>query len=340
VSDCGAIEDIYQGHRVVKISEKAVALAVKAGCDLCCGKAYESLVSAVKMGLLSEEDINRSVRRLFTARFRLGMFDPPERVPYAAIPIEQNDCPVHRAVALEAARESIMLLKNENNFLPLSKEIKSLAVIGPNADDVQVLLGNYNGTPSKAVTILEGIRAKVGPTTAVLFGDYNPAGRLPVTFYRSVKDLPAFEDYRMAGRTYRYFAGPVLYPFGFGLSYTAFAYSNLRIDPAPAGADQPVTVRADVENVGPRDGDEVVQLYVTDVQASVSVPIQSLQGFNRVHLKKGAKTTVTFTLKPEQLALVDNDDRRKVEPGEFRISVGGGQPGTGAASVSGSVCVG
>ncbi len=453
VSDCGAIEDIYQTHRVVKISEKAVAMAVQAGCDLCCGKAYESLVNAVKMGLITETRIDLSVERLFTARFRLGMFDPPERVAYAKIPFEVNDCPAHRQLAADAARESMVLLKNENDYLPLSKTVKSIAVIGPNADDVEVMLSNYNGRPSKAVTALAGIRNKASSETTVLyvkgsrvtkeipggveeaieaarksnvvifvgglgqicegeegqqegveagersqgdrtdldlpkpqeellqalhatgkplvvvlmngsavavnwadshakaileawypgeeggtavadvlFGDYNPAGRLPVTFYKSVDQLPPFEDYAMTNRTYRYFTGRPLYPFGYGLSYTEFQYRNLKIT-----MNEKINIQVEVENIGKRDGDEVVQLYVTDLAASVTVPIRSLQGFQRIHLQSGEKKTVDFILQPQQLALFDNQGRQKVEPGEFEISVGGGQPGTNQPFILGRI---
>src|SRR5262249_7222957 len=143
VSDCGAIDDIYQRHHFVKTAEEASALAVKRGTDIECGDAYRAIVNAVKQGLVSEADIDRAVQRLFNARFRLGMFDPPEMVPYARIPFSANDSAEHRQLALEAARKSIVLLKNENNTLPLRRDLKSIAVIGPNADQVPVLLGNY-----------------------------------------------------------------------------------------------------------------------------------------------------------------------------------------------------
>jgi beta-glucosidase len=160
----------------------------------------------------------------------------------------------------------------------------------------------------------------------VLFGDYNPAGRLPVTFYKSVDQLPPFTDYSMQGRTYRYFKGEPLYPFGFGLSYTSFAYSNLRFDSRSVKAGQPINVTVDVKNVGDRAGDEVVQLYITDVAASVPVPIRSLIGFNRISLKPGEKQTVMFTITPRQMSLIDDAGKRIIEPGEFLVSAGGGQP--------------
>jgi beta-glucosidase len=161
----------------------------------------------------------------------------------------------------------------------------------------------------------------------VLFGDTNPGGRLPVTFYRSVDDLPPFDDYDMAGHTYRYFDGKVLYPFGFGLSYTRFRYSELEIAPASTPAGEPVAVRVQVRNAGDRAGDEVVQLYVRDVEASVPVPIRQLAGFRRLHLAPGETQAVAFTLAPEQLSLITDDDRRAVEAGRFEIAVGGCQPG-------------
>ena len=440
VSDCWAIGDFFKHHKVVKTPEEAAAMAVKAGCDLNCGEVFATLVGAVELGLISEETITESAIRLFTARFRLGMFDPPEMVPYARIPFEVNDCKAHRGLALEAARESIVLLKNENDFLPLDKNIKTIAVIGPNTNRIEPLIGNYHGTPSIAVTPLDGIRAKVGPTTEilhakgceldgddttgfeyaveiaaksdvaivvlglsaeiegeegcaksadreditllgvqeellkaiyntgtpivlvlingsaiainwadehlpaiieawypgeeggtaiadVLFGNYNPAGRLPVTFYKSIEQLPPFTDYSMQGRTYRYFHSEPLYPFGYGLSYTKFKYSKLNIKPANLSPDKNVRVSVEVENIGKRAGREVVELYISDVEASAPVPIRQLSGFTRIHLAPGEKKIVLFTLKPEQFALFDDEGQRVLEPGEFIISVGGGQPG-------------
>jgi beta-glucosidase len=166
----------------------------------------------------------------------------------------------------------------------------------------------------------------------VLFGDYNPGGRLPVTFYKSVDQLPPFEDYKMQGRTYRYFKGDPLYPFGFGLSYTRFKYANLKLGAKTVKAGEGIRLSVDVQNVGDRAGDEVVQLYVTDVAASVPVPIRSLAGIKRVFLKPGEKQSVTFALAREQMTVIDNQGKRIIEPGEFLVSVGGKQPGfTGRA---------
>ncbi|HJU55572.1 MAG TPA: glycoside hydrolase family 3 C-terminal domain-containing protein [Pyrinomonadaceae bacterium] len=452
VSDCGAIEDIYKGHRFVKTEAEASAVAVKAGTDLTCGGEYKSLVKAVKDGIITEAEIDVALKRLMRTRFRLGMFDPPEMVPFSRIPLSENDSPAHRRLALTAARESIVLLKNANKTLPLAKDLKTIAVIGPNADAPAVLLGNYNGTPSSSTTPLQGIRDKVSPETRVvyalgstltgeestsgpgreklieesvaaarasdavvmvlgiaptlegeemkvevkgfrggdrtdlslpeaqenllkavqatgkpvvlvlmsgsalavnwadenvpaivqawypgeeggaaiadvLFGDYNPAGRLPVTFYKSADDLPPFEAYGMQGRTYRYFKGQPLYPFGHGLSYTRFVYGDLKTSARTIRAGASVRVSVDVRNAGERAGDEVVQLYVTDVVASVPVPIRSLQGISRVSLRPGERRRVSFTLAPSQMSVIDDQGRRVVEPGEFLISVGGKQPG-------------
>ncbi|HEX3100209.1 MAG TPA: glycoside hydrolase family 3 C-terminal domain-containing protein, partial [Pyrinomonadaceae bacterium] len=165
----------------------------------------------------------------------------------------------------------------------------------------------------------------------VLFGDYNPGGRLPVTFYKSVNQIPAFDDYKMDGRTYRYFKGDPLYPFGYGLSYTKFAYSNLRLSKTvTVGADTQITV--DVQNTGAVAGDEVVQLYVTDSSATVPVPIRNLAGVSRITLKPGEKRTVNFALKARQMSVIDNNGKRVIQPGDFSVSVGGKQPGfTGTA---------
>jgi beta-glucosidase len=590
VSDCWAIMDFYTTHKVDNTAPQAAARALIAGTDLNCGVTYDSLRVAVRQGLVSEQLVDVAVKRLFRARFRLGMFDPHERVPYANIPLSVNDSKKHRELAVEAARKSIVLLKNEGGLLPLRKDLRTIAVIGPNADDVDLLLGNYNGIPSEPITPLEGIRRKVSEGTKVLyargcdlaenapalevvpsnvlstdidgmpakglkaeyfnnhdfqgdpfltrideavdfnwwqdppvsgmrpdsfsvrwtgtfvppvsgryalgvrafggarfflddsllneatdrhnvfvewkyvdlnrgvprrmkleywdrradasvqliwskpnlhlkeeavaaargadvvimmmglsprlegeempvdvpgfkggdrvdiglprlqedliqavaavgkpvvlvllngsalavnwaadripaiveawypgqaagsglgdvlFGDYNPAGRLPVTFYKSADQIPPFTDYNMRGRTYRYFAGEPLYPFGFGLSYTTFAYRNLRLPPSVHTGEK-VLVSVDVQNTGKREGEEVVQLYVTDVQVTVPAPIRSLQGICRIYLKSGEKKSVSFSLEPRQLSLIDLQNRRVVEPGIFEVSVGGKQPG-------------
>ncbi len=170
----------------------------------------------------------------------------------------------------------------------------------------------------------------------VLFGDYNPAGRLPVTFYKSVNQLPPFEDYAMKGRTYKYFEGEPLYPFGYGMSYTTFAYDKLQVAPSTE-TGKPVTVQVEVTNKGNMEGDEVVQLYVSHKNASFTVPIRSLAGFRRVHLKPGESQILSFVLSPKQLAIITDDGLRKVEPGKFEVSAGGCQPISQKPSTTGFV---
>ena len=590
VSDCGAIDDIYMRHKVVATAAEASALAVKMGTDLECGRSYTSLVDAVKQGLITEAQIDTAATRLFLARFRLGMFDPPEMVKWARTPFSVLDQASNRALARQVARESIVLLKNERNTLPLRKDLGTVAVIGPNADQWRMLLGNYNGIPSDPVTPLRGMRQAVsratrvvyargsdladgfplletipssalrtpagrpglqgayfanraltgtpaftttdttvdvdwhegaprqsmnpndfgvrwtgtirppatgmyrlGVTTTmradvalddsvivrtnypqrdnefpdprlaqsepirleagrsyrvrveahesygeaelelawstptasleadavaaarradavvvflgltarlegeemsvtidgfrggdrtaidlpaaqqrlleqvvavgkptvlvllngsalavnwaqanvpaiveawypgqagnaiadVLFGDYNPGGRLPITFYKSVSDLPAFDDYHMAGRTYRFFKGDPLYPFGHGLSYTTFSYANLTTSADSAGSSDTVLVRVDVTNSGKRAGDEVVQMYVEHVGSSVERPIRDLRGYRRLTLAPGETRTATFPLAISSLAYWDESGHRwVVEPDQVRIRVG------------------
>ncbi|NMB45720.1 MAG: glycoside hydrolase family 3 protein [Firmicutes bacterium] len=446
VSDCWAIGDFYKHHKIVDTPVEAVAMALNNGCDLCCGSLYSFLVDAVKEGLVKEATLDGALKRLFKARFQLGMFDPPEMVSYAQIPYEVNDCEAHRELALKTARESMVLLKNDG-ILPLDKDIEKIAVIGPNSDNLEALLGNYNGIPSRFTTPLEAIKSKVSPKATVyhtdgcdimgdskrgfgaavelaswadvaivvmgitgriegeegaggdreeitlmgvqedllkavhatgtpvilvllsgsavainwaeenvpailaawypgqdggtaiadvLFGDYNPGGRLPVTFYKSLDQLPPFDDYRMGNRTYRYFKDEPLYPFGHGLSYTTFGYKDLRLAESTIQAGEDIQVQVTVENTGKCPGDEVVQLYLTDLEASVPVPLRSLQGFQRIYLAPGEKKTVSFTLTPYQMALVDYSGQRVVEPGKFLVAVGGKQP-TGANGPDGEV---
>jgi beta-glucosidase len=165
----------------------------------------------------------------------------------------------------------------------------------------------------------------------VLFGDYNPAGRLPVTYYKSVDQLPPFEEYNMETRTYKYFTGEPLYPFGYGLSYTTFGYADLEL-PKKAKTDELVKVSIKVTNTGNLAGDEVVQLYLSDLKASTPRPMVQLEGFERIHLKPGESETVTFRIKPEQFSIIGKNDKRVIERGKFKISVGGGQPGKKASN--------
>lgn len=594
VSDCWAISDFFEYQGFSKDAAEASAAAVKAGTDLECGVAFRKLKDAYINGLITEKEIDVSVKRLMTARMKLGMFDDDSKVAYAQIPFSANTSEANAKLALEAARKSIILLKNDNNLLPLPKSVKKIAVIGPNADNWEALIGNYNGIPKYSVTMLKGIKDKIAngevmfsegcdlaegihnlrpvpaeyfmtekgekgvmgeyfsnagltgkplftrtdadinfywesgspseglpdddfsvrwtgylvppvsgtyylgswgmptleiwfegellikfnsehhafhhekpvkmeagkkykfvfeyknwhgdgdakflwampspdmktkaleiaaradvvvlgmglsqrlegeemnikvdgfqggdrthlnlPATQlelmkelkklgkpmilvlqngsalsvnwenenidaiisagytgqeggnaiadVIFGDYNPAGRLPVTWYKSVEQLPAFENYDMTGRTYRYFTGEPLYSFGYGLSYTSFGYSDLVL-PEKIKAGEPVNISVKVKNTGNMAGDEVVQLYTRDEKASTPRPIVQLEGFQRIHLEKGESKTVGFTLKPEQLSIINKKDKRVIERGWFTLSVGGGQPGAkGSVSVS------
>ncbi len=452
VSDCGAVWDIYNGHALVNSAEKASVLGIKAGCDLTCGDDYASLTGAVRDGFISEEVIDRSVKRLFTARFRLGMFDPDSIVPYSKIPFTENDREESRLLARKVAQQSIVLLKNDDNTLPFSRKVRSIAVIGPYADKLSVLEGNYNGTPSKPVTLLQGIRNRAGKKISVkyavgvpamedignkqgiidlmppdlkgealslaktadviifiggispnlegeemninvegfrggdrtsldipvnqtgllkelyktgkpvilvltggsalsfiwakenlpaildvwypgeeggnaladvLFGDYNPAGRLPVTFYKSVKDLPAFEDYSMKGRTYKYFTGEPLFPFGYGLSYTTFSYSAPRLSKGTALPSDTVMISLKLKNTGNHDGDEVVQVYAKRPQNSNMQPLKSLVAFKRVSLKKGEEQLMSIPLAVKDLRQWDySKEDYSVAPGVYELMVG------------------
>lgn len=442
VSDCGAIWDIFASHHYAPDAIQASGLAVSRGCDLNCGPTYITLPLALPEGLVTAAAMDRSLRRLLRTRFTLGMFDPEEEVPYAGIPFAVNDSPPHRRKNLETARKSIVLLQNDG-LLPLRKEaLTRIAVLGPSADDVDVLVGNYHGTPSRPVTLLEGIRNEAGPgvevvyepgcgyvggpefflpalarlrgadvaivcagltprlegeegallvpldgfdrgdrtrielpriqrafiravhdtgvpvvlvlTTGsalaipeesgylraivncwypggeggtavadVLFGNHNPAGRLPVTFYRATEDLPPFEDYDMAGRTYRYFRGEILYPFGHGLSYTDFAYSGLRLSKQRlTRSDRTLRVGLDVENTGPMDGEEVVQLYVRDPEPDRPLPVKRLVAFERVAVPVGGRVGVELEVSVRDLAHYEDGKGFVVGAGDFEIQAG------------------
>lgn len=428
-SDCWAVSDFWKPgyHGFSDTREAAVAHAVRTGTDLECGQDYASLPEAVRQGKVSEADIDVSLRRLLRARFELGDFDSDERVPWRHLSLSTIASPEHKQLALQMARQSIVLLQNRNGVLPLSRDQK-IAVVGPNANDAEMLWGNYNGFPSVPRTLLDGLRDKcpeimwlqgcthtgrtaddraivaavadadavifiggisprlegeemkvnvkgfkggdrtsielpqaqrdilaalhragkrviyvncsgsavalepesqnadaivqawyggeAGPQALadVLFGDYNPSGKLPVTFYRNTGQLPDYEDYAMKGRTYRYFTGSPLYAFGYGLSYTTFECSN------PVFKRNRITVS--VKNTGTRDGDEIVQVYLRR-PADVNGPAKSLRGFQRVHLKAGEQATVTIAMPRDRFETWDEaSNTMRVVPGQFQLMVG------------------
>ena len=450
VSDCGAIEDIAAHHHFAKTPEEGAADAVKAGCNICCGSDYNSLVKALQKGLITEPEIDGALAYALKTRFQLGLFDPTDRVPFSQIPISANDTPEHQALALQAARESVVLLKNDG-ALPLDrKKIKRVAVIGANADTVPMLLGNYNGEPSHPVTILSGIRQVAGSNIEVtytpgcplavrkdgsnrpsdqmlaealdaakaadvviyvggispdfegeefggespydgfaggdririelplvqedllknlqatgkpvifvncsgsaiampweaehlpailqawypgeqggravadiLFGDANPSGRLPVTFYRATTDLPDFEDYSMSNRTYRYFNGKALFAFGHGLSFTRFAYQNPELAKSSLGTNETVRLSFTIKNTGQREGDEVAQVYFRHVHSAVPQPRLALCGFARVHLQPNESTQVNVEIPVERLRYWDTSRKQYVvEPGKYELLIG------------------
>ncbi len=440
-TDCGAVYDFYMFHKTAKDSIEGVAQAMNAGVDNQCYGYPEAVIPAIRQGLLSESVLDTAVARLLRARFKLGMFDPESENPYAQIPYDVVNQPSHRQHALSLAKESIVLLKNKKQTLPLSPKVKHIAVIGPNAADKEVLLGNYHGEPAHIVTPLEGIREafkqavihyaegcalidtipdqvddftealeaarrsevilfvggisprlegeelqvnvpgfKGGDKTnldlpavqvrllkelrqldkpivlllmngsalainwaeeqldailetwyggeqagkaigEVLSGKYNPAGRLPFTFYHSIADIPPFDDYSMKGRTYRYAEKPVLYPFGYGLSYTRFQYKNLHISGTELQEGKPLELTFDLQNVGKYAGDEVVQLYIR--QEGAEMPLKELKGFQRIHLKKGEKKQVRFELNASEWMHYDSEkDDLGIIPGMVEIAVG------------------
>ncbi|MHB1155523.1 MAG: glycoside hydrolase family 3 C-terminal domain-containing protein [Phycisphaerales bacterium] len=440
VTDWGAVMQLKNGQHLYQTEEEAVAAAIKSGVDVVSEPkgGAKMLRTALDKGLLSEQDIDKALTHAMTIRFRLGLFDPKERVPYTRIPITAVGSTEHLELALRSSRESIVLLKNEaaksndgprngRPLLPLDRRrIESIAVFGPDVD--HNMFGDYSGSPANPpVTPLSGIInniagriiirtapwknvdeaidkaaasdvviavlglnlkieheghdrkdmdlprdqqefiekiVAVNPNvivvlvcgspvtinwiqehvpaivmlwypgeqggnalTDVLLGDYNPAGRLPLTFYKSLDQLPPLNDYDITqGRTYMYLKTPPLYPFGFGLSYTTFAYDDLKLDQtkvAREATDGKLAISCRVTNTGQRDGDEVTQLYVRHVDSKRVQPLRELKGFMRQHIPAGQSRTVTFELPTKDLADWDEQGSRWfVEPGEYEIEIG------------------
>ncbi len=442
VSDCWAIMDFNSGHHVTKNEVESAALAINSGVNLNCGVEYKNLVEAVRQHLVKEETIDILLYDLLKTRFRLGFFDPPELNPYNRLSKDIIDCENHRKLALEAATKSMVLLKN-NGVLPLKTNIKRVYVTGPNATNMEVLLGNYHGVNSRMVTFLEGITNNVEAGITVgymqgilldrenatkstwtarelhtadaivlvmgvsgllegeegdalasgkgdredyqlpqnqveylkeikkagnkpivlvltggspvqmdqvkdfadaiiwvwypgeeggnalgrlLFGKSNPSGRLPVTFVKSYSQLPAFENYSMEGRTYRYMKQEPEFPFGFGLSYTNFEYSNLKLNKTSIEKGDSIQAEVTVKNAGNMEGDEVIQFYLTDMEAGCRTPNYALKGFDRISLKPDEKKTVVFTVTPKMMELVLENGESVIESGKFKFYAGGCSP--------------
>ncbi|MBN1886504.1 MAG: glycoside hydrolase family 3 C-terminal domain-containing protein [Thermoflexales bacterium] len=444
VSDCGALTDFHANHKVTRDAAESAALALKHGCDLGCDCVYDEIPEAIRRGLITEAEVDQALEHTLGTRFKLGMFDPPEEVPFASLSMDVVACPEHRQLAYQAAAQSVVLLKNKNNILPIKPSARKIFVTGPSATSLEVLLGNYYGFNDEMSTLLEGITGRVpagmgmgyhpgalltqpnaiertwAPMAAqqadltiacvgsspllegeegdslltpnngdrdgirlpasqveyikqlaihgvkivlvvtggsplalgevedmveailfvwypgqaggravadVLFGDASPAGKLPLTFPKSLDQLPPFEDYGMDGRTYRYMTDEPLYPFGFGLSYSRFEYADLALEKPAVQAGESLGVSAKVSNAGQCAAAEVVQFYLSDLEASATVPLHHLVGFERVFLQPGESRTVQLALTPQMMSFFDEDGQLKLEAGEFRLEVGGCSPG-------------
>ena len=453
VSDCWAIADFHNHHHITATAPESAALALKMGCDVNCGNTYLHLLQALEAGLITEDDITAAAERLFTTRFLLGEFD--ENCAYNAIPYETVECPEHLALSEEAARRSVVLLKNDG-LLPLNLEkIRTIGVIGPNANDRMALIGNYHGTASRYITVLEGIQDYVGDRARVLyaegchlyrdrveglaqpgdrlaeaqtvaehsdvvvlvvglnenlegeemhesnaggsgdkadlllpapqrklmevvagtgkpvvlvnmtgsamdlrfadahfsavvqgwypgarggkaiaellFGKYSPSGKLPVTFYNSADDLPAFTDYAMENRTYRYFTGDVLYPFGFGLTYGRTAVTAAAAEKAEGGW----RVTASLEHSGAAGGD-VVEVYIRDNESKFAVRNHSLCAFKPVSFSGDETETVELFVPDRALEIVDDSGERRVDSRSFTLYVGVSQPDARSCALTGT----
>ncbi|MCR9099656.1 MAG: glycoside hydrolase family 3 C-terminal domain-containing protein [bacterium] len=444
VSDCGALNDFHSGHNVTDDVVESAALALEAGVDVNCGGTYtKGLQRAVEQGLVTEDLVDQTLKTLWRTRFRLGLFDPPGSNPFDNISPEAVNSPEHRALSREAARQSMVLLKN-NGILPLSRNLESIAVVGPHAASTDILLANYYGVTSNAVTVLEGITNKIGIGTKVfykygvrpyqdnanpvdwvtgsamsldavvavmgisgliegeegesiasatkgdrtelglpanqveflktlrsrgetpiilvvtggspvslaevedlvdailwvwypgeeggnavadlIFGSASPSGRLPITFPKSLDQLPPYEDYSMAGRTYRYMKEEPLYPFGYGLSYTTFEYKSITAGSTSLSKGVPTTISATVTNTGQTGAEEVVQLYASWPESGDAAPLFDLKGVERVYLYPGQTKTVQFEVKASDLQLYDESGQAYLPVGPVQLYASGAVP--------------
>ena len=448
-SDCWAVKDFHEYHGVTATPVESVSLAMNNGCDLNCGTLFLYLKQAVEEGMVDEKRIDEAVVNLFTSRMKLGVFDEKGATPYDNIPYTVVDSPEMRRMNEQVAERCVVLLKNENQTLPLQKDkIRTIGVIGPNADNRRALVGNYEGTASRYVTVLEGIQDYVGDDVRVLysegchlykdrtsglaqendrasevrgvcresdvviavmgldaslegeegdtgneygsgdkpnldlpglqrdilkiakesgkpvilvllsgsamavtwedenldaivqgwypgaqggaaiarilFGDANPEGKLPVTFYRTAEELPAFEDYSMKGRTYRYMKQDALYPFGYGLSYTDYTYADAMLVSDDIRGEKGVVLQAQVTNAGAVDGIETVQVYVGLEREDAPNP--QLKKIVKVPLKAGETKKIEAVLPREAFMLYDEKGEHVLNPGTYHIYVGGSQP--------------
>ena len=458
VSDCWAIRDFHENHKVTATAEESVKLALDMGCDVNCGCTYQKMMNAYRAGLITEEQITTSCERLFTTRFLLGMFDKTE---FDNIPFTVVECDEHQKVAHKAAAEGIVLLKN-NGILPLDKsKLRTIGVVGPNADSRIALMGNYHGTSSRFITVLEGIEDKVEgdvrvlysegcdlwkpnlsnlsdqdypdrlsevqtiadyadvmvvvvgldenlegeegdagnqfasgdkvnlelpipqrqllnsvldcnkPTVVInmsgsainlsvaeekaaaviqawypgakggadvadiLFGDVSPSGKLPVTFYRSTDDLPDFRDYSMKNRTYRYFTGTPLYPFGYGLTYGKCRAKEMEVNASADGA----TVKVTMVNEGTVKTSDVLQIYVKDTGYELAIPNPCLAGFERFELGEGEEKEITVKLPRRAFTSVDEEGNRDVFSHSFKVYAGTSQPDERSKELTGVSCL-
>ena len=446
VSDCWAIRDFHEYHKVTDTIRESAALALKMGCDLNCGCVYEELPAALDEGLITEDDLDRSLERLLRTRFRLGHFDETEASLQEMAASAVVCGPEHEQLALTAARKSVVLLKNDSATLPLKPDGASYFVCGPFASSIEVLLGNYYGMNSQLTTILEGISGRVGEDTnieyhpamladrpkpnknewglgpardkdaviavvgldpfmegeegdailsdyagdrrtiellpsqreyllsvangcdsplvlvvcggsaislgeelvekadailwvgypgqaggtaaaEVLFGDSNPGGRLPFTIPAGDAQLPPYEDYSMAGRTYRYLEESPEFPFGFGLSFSSFAYDSLQLDGTTVQAGSDLKGSVEVRNTGGQAGEEVVQIYITWEDATVRTPQAQLVDVQRISLEAGESVSVPFTVPASWMQVTLEDGTRTHQPGSMKVCAGGSSPG-------------